>query len=96
MNACVETAPLSNHGKNTPIASKHRRRLLRSPSSHMLRMDSSFYVDQVNPKICKPHYSHLHGGIFELLSVDDDPVNQVLVRCLLFFHQEKQEFDQLF
>jgi hypothetical protein len=29
----------------------------------------------------KPHYSQLHCGRFELLSVDDDPINQVSVRA---------------
>jgi CheY-like chemotaxis protein len=76
MSGTCSKDPLSS-GDCRKVSSRRQIRRSRSRASFYLT-DSSSDIDFENQKICKPHYSQLHYGKFELLSVDDDPMNQVI------------------
>ena len=79
----LEMVGVSEIGVYSPL-SKHARRLRESRSKSLLSMDSFQSLSTpagiqqfLRQKFPMPHYSQLNGGKFELLVVDDDPVNQV-------------------
>jgi hypothetical protein len=85
----TESPSTSNLEGSSSFLSKRRRQLRRS-NSLSFECSSSFSLknvdlqDLIRRKNNKPHYSQLNPGTFELLSVDDDPINQAIANCL--FH----------
>ena len=67
-------------------STKNARRLHESRSLSVLNIDSFDSLSTpagvkqfLKKKLQIPHFSQLQRGKFELLSVDDDPINQVCI-----------------
>ena len=66
------------------MLTKNRRRLGRSNSISTTSFNSFLSISDVDTKeqlarkCHKPHYSNTHPGKVEVLSVDDDPINQAI------------------
>ena len=48
-----------------------------------LAADDDVSVKQPQPPLRKPSYSDLHSGKVEILSVDDHPVNQMVIENII-------------
>jgi hypothetical protein len=76
-------ASAAGSGMESPL-SKTARRLRESRSKSLLNIECFDVLctregmqEFLKQKFPMPHHSQLNGGKFELLSVDDDPINQV-------------------
>lgn len=82
------------NGLDSPL-SCHARRLRESRSKSVLNIESfeslstpAGMQEFLKQKLPMPHFSQLNGGKFELLSVDDDPINQVWEFEVLHYPKE--------